>query len=63
MTKVVLFAFLMVNGVWYPGEFFDGWAPAELSVSIEECHSKLPELNSLDPRLKFECHEFEVEGQ
>ena len=60
MTKVVLFAFLMVNGVWYPGEFFDGWGPVEVDNTIEECHDRLPEINSIDPRLKFECHEIEV---
>lgn len=59
MTKIFLVAFLFVNGQWVPGEFFDGWAPAELAegTTIEQCESRLPELNMIDPRLAFTCVE------
>ena len=60
MTKVILVAWLMSGGIWYPGEFFDGWAPIELDNTYEECVDKLPELNSIDPNLMFECHLVEV---
>lgn len=63
MTKVILVAFLFVNGQWLPGELFDGWAPVELDATIEECEARLPEINMIDPRLLFDCVEVHVEDK
>ena len=58
MAKVFLVAWIMMNGIWYPGEMFDGWAPYHLEgVSMEECELRLETINTYYTNVQFDCIE------
>ena len=36
--KIFVTVWFRVGGVWYPGEFFQGWAPFQVpEKTVEEC--------------------------
>lgn len=53
--KVFIVAWILIGGVWYPGELFDGWAPYEVDVSLEECETRIEEFNKRYVDLQFAC--------
>ena len=55
--KVFIVAYLLLNGVWVPGELFEGWAPYEVDYSLEECETRMEEINKRYPDLHFVCKE------
>jgi hypothetical protein len=34
--KTFMMFFFLLGGVWYPGWYFDGWAPAEITSEDQE---------------------------
>ena len=42
--KVWLVVYFVVAGVWYPGEWYDGWGPVEYDTH-EECHVRADFVN------------------
>ena len=55
--KVIIVAWLLVGGVWYPGELFDGWAPYEVDQTIDECNERVDKFNKRYVDLQFQCVE------
>ena len=53
--KVIVVAWLLIGGVWYPGELFDGWHPHETTRSYEQCMQDIEEINEELTDVKLEC--------
>ena len=53
--KVIVVAWLLIGGIWYPGELFDGWGPHETDRTFEECQRDIEKINEELVDVQLEC--------